>query len=129
MPKQFIALVSERSAFQETALRVVDRGLFDRPIVVTSADFRFVVADQLRQIGVAADIVLEPSRRDSGPAVAVATALGLDRSADALLLVLASDHVVGQVDRFRQALHQLLRWRNAILTAYLRKFRHHIATF
>ena len=79
MPKQFIPLFAERSTFQETALRVAKDDLFEKPVVITSADFRFIVADQLRQAGVEADIVLEPVRRDSGPAVAVATVLGLKR--------------------------------------------------
>jgi mannose-1-phosphate guanylyltransferase len=61
-----------RSTFQQTVARIVDPTLFGRPIVITSADFRFIVAEQLRALGIDADIVLEPMRRDSGPAVAVA---------------------------------------------------------
>lgn len=103
MPKQFIAMFSERSTFQETALRVVGKPLFAKPIVVTSAEFRFVVADQLQEVGVEADIVLEPFRRDSGLAVAVATVLGLRRSPDAILLILASDHAIKGVEAFHTA--------------------------
>jgi mannose-1-phosphate guanylyltransferase/mannose-6-phosphate isomerase len=108
MPKQFIPLFSQRSTFQETMLRIAKDDLFDRPIVITSADFRFVVADQLRQAGVDADIVLEPFRRDSGPAVAVATVLGLQRSPDCTLLILASDHAVKKVDQFHAACRDAL---------------------
>src|SRR5436305_1023680 len=72
MPKQFVPLIGDRSTFQQTVLRVADPDLFSRPIVVTNSDFRFIVAEQLRALGVKADIVLEPSRRDSGPAVAEA---------------------------------------------------------
>src|SRR5437764_13956505 len=75
MPKQFVPLIGERSTFQQTLERVADPTLFARPIVITSADFRFIVAEQLRELGIEADIVLEPMRRDSGPAVAVAAAL------------------------------------------------------
>src|SRR5947208_2530288 len=78
MPKQFVPLVGERSTFQQTLLRVSD-GMFARPIVITHSDFRFIVAEQLRELGMAADIVLEPARRDSGPAVAVAAALAAQR--------------------------------------------------
>src|SRR5262249_51320109 len=60
--------------------------LFARPIVITKADFRFVVAEQLRERGIEADIVLEPMRRDSGPAVAVVAGLVRPRDADALVL-------------------------------------------
>ena len=67
MPKQFVPLIGERSTFQQVLARISVPGLFSRPIVITNADFRFVVAEQLREQGIEADIVLEPSRRDSGP--------------------------------------------------------------
>src|SRR6185295_4931439 len=79
MPKQFVPLIGDRSTFQQTLARVSDPDLFERPIVITNGDFRFIVAEQLRELGIEADIVLEPSRRDSGPAVAVAAALAMRR--------------------------------------------------
>src|SRR5262245_14244340 len=94
MPKQFVSLIGERSTFQQTLARVTDPTLFGRPIVITSADFRFIVAEQLRELEIEADIVLEPMRRDSGPAVAVAAALAQQRAPQASVLVLAADHVV-----------------------------------
>ena len=103
MPKQFIALFAKHSMFQQTMMRVVAQDLFGKPIVVTSADFRFIVAEQLSQIGIDAEIVLEPQRRDSCAAIAVATLLGLERDEDAVLLALASDHAVADVDGFRDA--------------------------
>jgi mannose-1-phosphate guanylyltransferase/mannose-6-phosphate isomerase len=103
MPKQFVPLVGVGSTFQQVIERVADPELFARPIVITNADFRFVVAEQLRERGVAADIVLEPARRDSGPAVAVAALLAAERGSDALALVLAADHVVRKPEAFREA--------------------------
>lgn len=103
MPKQFIALFSKYSMFQQTMMRVAADELFGKPIVVTSADFRFIVAEQLNQIGIDADIVLEPQRRDSCAAIAVATLLGLRRSEDSVLLALASDHAVADAHAFREA--------------------------
>jgi mannose-1-phosphate guanylyltransferase/mannose-6-phosphate isomerase len=103
MPKQFVSLVGERSTFQQTLQRVADPGLFARPIVITHTDFRFVVAEQLRELGIEADIVLEPMRRDSGPAVAVAAALASRRDPKATVLVLAADHVVRKLDKFLAA--------------------------
>jgi mannose-1-phosphate guanylyltransferase/mannose-6-phosphate isomerase len=100
MPKQFVALVGERSTFQQTLMRISDPAMFARPIVITHSDFRFIVAEQLREIGMAADIVLEPMRRDSGPAVAVAAVLAERRDPQAAVLVLASDHVVRQPEEF-----------------------------
>jgi len=103
LPKQFLPLFGARSTFQDTLKRVSDATLFERPIVITNADFRFVVAEQLRELGIEADIVLEPSRRDSGPAVAVSAVLAAERDHDALVLVLAADHVVRKPEEFRQA--------------------------
>jgi mannose-1-phosphate guanylyltransferase/mannose-6-phosphate isomerase len=103
MPKQFMPLVGDRSTFQQLLERIADPALFARPIVITNSDFRFVVAEQLRECGVEADILLEPARRDSGPAVAVAAALAAERDPQALVLVLAADHVIRKPDLFVQA--------------------------
>ena len=103
MPKQFVPLVGQESTFQQVLARVSDPELFARPIVITKDDFRFVVAEQLREQGVAADIVLEPMRRDSGPAVTVAAVLAAERDRNALVLVLAADHVIRKPEAFRDA--------------------------
>src|SRR6266576_5297621 len=103
MPKQFVRLVGEGSTFQQVLDRISDPELFARPLIITHTDFRFVVAEQLRERGVEADIVLEPMRRDSGLAVAVSALLAVERNRDALVLVLAADHVVRKPDEFREA--------------------------
>lgn len=94
MPKQFISLFGGESTFQRTMRLLSDPGAFGRPIVVTSDEYRFTTRDQLAAIGVEADIVLEPARRDSGPAVATAVELGLARDPRAVVGVFAADHVV-----------------------------------
>lgn len=94
MPKQFVGLLDSRlSTFQATVKRVSGPA-FGRPIIVTNNDFRFVCGEQLQAIGVEADIVLEPARRDSAPAVAVGTLLAEQRAGDAVCLMLAADHVI-----------------------------------
>ncbi|WP_298106581.1 mannose-1-phosphate guanylyltransferase/mannose-6-phosphate isomerase [Bradyrhizobium sp.] len=93
-PKQFLPLFGTRSTFQETILRVSDPALFDRPIVITNKAYRFMVAEQLAEIGREADILLEPMRRDSGPAIAAGAAFAQTRDSDAVVLALAADHVV-----------------------------------
>ena len=90
MPKQFVRLVGEGSTFQQVLGRISDPELFARPLIITHTDFRFVVAEQLRERGVEADIVLEPMGRDSGPAVAVSAVLAAERDRNALVLVLAA---------------------------------------
>jgi mannose-1-phosphate guanylyltransferase / mannose-6-phosphate isomerase len=102
-PKQFVPLIGETSTFQQVLARVADPELFERPIVITNAEFRFEVAEQLRECGIKAEIVLEPMRRDSGPAVAVAAALAAERNPEALVLVLAADHVISKLDAFHEA--------------------------
>ena len=73
-PKQFLPLLGSRSTFQQTMLRVSDPTIFARPIVITNNQYRFIVQEQLAEIGVEADILLEPMRRDSGPAIAAGAA-------------------------------------------------------
>jgi mannose-1-phosphate guanylyltransferase/mannose-6-phosphate isomerase len=68
--------------------------LFGRPIIVTNAHYRFLVAEQLAAIGVEADILLEPVRRDSGPAIVAGAVYALRRGGDPLIVALAADHVV-----------------------------------
>jgi mannose-1-phosphate guanylyltransferase/mannose-6-phosphate isomerase len=93
LPKQFISLIGERSTFQTILGVLRDAGTFAQPIVITNVDYRFRVAEQLQEIGVEATIVLEPMRRDSGPAVAVAAAMAAKMSPDTVVAVLAADHV------------------------------------
>jgi mannose-1-phosphate guanylyltransferase / mannose-6-phosphate isomerase len=93
-PKQFLPLFGPQSTFQDTIRRVSDPALFGRPIVITNNQYRFLVAEQLAAIGVEADILLEPLRRDSGPAIAAGAAFAAKRDGDPLMVALAADHVV-----------------------------------
>jgi mannose-1-phosphate guanylyltransferase / mannose-6-phosphate isomerase len=99
-PKQFISLVGEKSTFQSIVGILGDREIFAEPIVVTNADYRFLVAEQLEEIGARATIVLEPMRRDSGPAVAIAATLAARSNPQAIVAVLAADHVFGDSGLF-----------------------------
>ena len=75
MPKQFLPLVGHLSTYQQALKRVADAELFAPPIVMTAADFRFFARRQAEELGIEATIVLEPERRDSGPAIAAAAVL------------------------------------------------------
>ncbi|PRH86384.1 hypothetical protein C5L14_19120 [Labrys okinawensis] len=68
-PRQFPPLFGALSTFQETLRRVAEPGLFGRPVIVTTKDHRFRVADQLEALGIEADVLMEPQTRDSGPAI------------------------------------------------------------
>jgi len=93
-PKQFLSLFGGHSTFQDTVLRVTDPTLFGRPIVVTNNQYRFLVAEQLAAIGIEADVLLEPERRDSGPAIAAGAAFAAMRDENTLLVALAADHAI-----------------------------------
>src|SRR5579862_6714968 len=103
MPKQFVPLVEARSTFQQVLGRIGDQTMFERPIVITNSDFRFIVAEQMRECAIEGDIVLEPMRRDSAMAVALAAVLAAKRDSAATLLVLAADHVVRDHAAFSRA--------------------------
>ena len=105
-PKQFLPLFGARSTFQDTLLRVSDAALFERPIVITNAAYRFMVLEQLAEIGIEADVLLEPMRRDSGPAIAAGAAFAQTRDSDAVVLALAADHVVRDTAAFIAACRQ-----------------------
>ncbi len=103
-PKQFHALAGELTMLQATVQRVTDPAVFARPIVVTSEAYRFAVGEQLREIGVEpAVLLLEPQPRNTAPAIAVAALHAVEKNPDAMLLVLPSDHVIGDLDAFRAA--------------------------
>ncbi|HEV2270403.1 MAG TPA: mannose-1-phosphate guanylyltransferase/mannose-6-phosphate isomerase [Steroidobacteraceae bacterium] len=109
-PKQLLALTGERTMIQQTALRL--EGLAAAaPVVVCNDAHRFLVAEQLRQLGLEPQaIVLEPVGRNTAPAIALAAhaalkTAGPGTAADPLLLVLPADHVIRDVPAFHKAVH------------------------
>jgi len=108
LPKQFLPLVTGRTLLQDTALRAREAtgdGAGVAQIVVCNEAHRFLVQDQLAEIGIAARIVLEPAGRSTAAAVAVAAliASAAGETGDPVLLVLASDHAIRGADAFRAA--------------------------
>jgi mannose-1-phosphate guanylyltransferase/mannose-6-phosphate isomerase len=94
-PKQLLPLVGEQTMLQETVLRLGGLAGLGAPLVVCNEAHRFMVAEQLRQVGQAADsVILEPLGRNTAPAVAVAALQATAGGADPLLLVLPADHVI-----------------------------------
>lgn len=104
LPKQFLKLTSERTLIQETLLRVADRASFAAPIIVGAEAHRFLLAEQLREIAIAPKaLITEPLPRNTAMACALA-ALQLKRSQpDALMLVLAADHLIRNPAAWREA--------------------------
>jgi len=101
-PKQLISLVDRHTMLQNTILRL--DGLEDagNPVVICNDEYRFMVAEQLRQIDIEADsIILEPVGRNTAPALAVAAIRAMETGDDPVLLILPADHHIQFADRFQ----------------------------
>ena len=102
-PKQFAPLLSEQTLFQASAQRLSGPD-FGAPIVVTASDFRFIVTEQLLDMGIdPGAILIEPEGRNTAPAVLAAALHVAATDPDALMLVAPSDHVVPDAEAFRAA--------------------------
>jgi mannose-1-phosphate guanylyltransferase/mannose-6-phosphate isomerase len=106
-PKQLLPLCSEQTMLQETASRLDGLAEVAAPLVVCNEAHRFLVAEQLRQLGVGSSgIILEPCGRNTAPAVAVAALQAMADGSDPLLLVLPADHVIRDLVTFQQTVRQ-----------------------
>src|SRR5678815_5624678 len=105
-PKQFLRLLGELSLFQTTVRRLAgQQGMLD-PVIVAGAAHEGLLSEQLGEIGQSATLLLEPSSRDSGPAVAAAALHIAAHHPDAVAVVLASDHHIPSSEAFRTAVLQ-----------------------
>ncbi|HET6610046.1 MAG TPA: mannose-1-phosphate guanylyltransferase/mannose-6-phosphate isomerase [Rhodopila sp.] len=103
-PKQLWPLVSDRTMMQETASRAAG-AKFAPPIVVCNNEHRFLIAEQLRAVGIEdARIVLEPVGRNSAPAIAAAAALVAEEDPDAVLWMMAADASIADLPALYVAL-------------------------
>jgi mannose-1-phosphate guanylyltransferase/mannose-6-phosphate isomerase len=104
MPKQLLPLVSEKTMLQETALRVSSWENVMPPLVVCGNEHRFLVAEQLRLVGInPLGILLEPVGRNTAPAVAAAAHFLMGLDPEAVMLVLPADHVITNNEAFHAA--------------------------
>ncbi|MCH2205167.1 MAG: mannose-1-phosphate guanylyltransferase/mannose-6-phosphate isomerase [Lentisphaerales bacterium] len=101
-PKQFLALVTENTMIQDTALRLEGVESLKCPLVICNEEHRFLVAEQMRQISCELDsIILEPAGRNTAPAIALAALRAVEQGDDPVLLVLAADHMISDVKEFQ----------------------------
>jgi len=104
-PKQLLPLVSNATMVQETVNRVHDSERFHPPLLICNNEHRFLVAEQLREIGVRPQgIVLEPEGRNTAPAAAIAALMLQRRDPHAILAVLPSDHAIADTAGFLAAM-------------------------
>ncbi len=105
-PKQFSKLIGDQSLFQMSALRVSGKG-YAKPLVLTNADFRFIVTEQLAALGIDPGAVLiEPEGRNTAPAILAAALYLLAQDKAAMLLVLPSDHNVPDAAHFSKTVQK-----------------------
>jgi mannose-1-phosphate guanylyltransferase/mannose-6-phosphate isomerase len=103
-PKQLLTLLGRDSLLQQTVRRVADDGRFAAPILVANEEHRFIIAEQLREIAVVPRaLLLEPIGRNTAPAVCVAALALSETDPDPLMLVMPSDHTIGDVGAFLAA--------------------------
>lgn len=108
-PKQFLSVVpGAPTMLQETVLRV--KGLdFLPPLIICNEEHRFLAAEQLRAIGhEESRILLEPVGRNTAPAIALAALNAARDDEDIILLVLAADHVIGDIESFQKSIYTAL---------------------
>ncbi|EMM3426575.1 mannose-1-phosphate guanylyltransferase/mannose-6-phosphate isomerase [Klebsiella aerogenes] len=103
-PKQFLRLSGSQSMLQETITRLEGLAV-QSPLIICNEQHRFLAAEQLRQIQkLSNNILLEPVGRNTAPAIALAALSAINDGSDPLLLVLAADHVIDDVDAFHEAI-------------------------
>jgi mannose-1-phosphate guanylyltransferase/mannose-6-phosphate isomerase len=100
-PKQLLTLLGRDSLLQQTVRRVADDGRFAAPLLVANEEHRFIIAEQLREIAVVPRaLLLEPIGRNTAPAVCVAALALSETDPDPLMLVMPSDHTIGDAGAF-----------------------------
>lgn len=111
-PKQFANIIGTNSLFQESAIRMIssDKIVFDKHITLTTSDFRFIVSEQLLEIGIdPGPIIIEPESKNTAPAILASALYALAKDNDAILLVSPSDHLIPDIRAFHDTLSQGLK--------------------
>lgn len=109
-PKQFLKLSPDGyTLLQATLLRLKNLDCAD-PILICNEEHRFLAAEQMREIGVSAKIILEPEGKNTAPAITLAALYQTQQAqdSDTIMLVLAADHVITEQDKFEQSITQAL---------------------
>ncbi len=106
-PKQLLSLLGHDSLLQQTVRRVADRQGFASPLLVANEEHRFIIAEQLREIaGVPRALLLEPFGRNTAPAACIAALALTEAEPDPLMLVMPSDHAIGDLAAFADAVER-----------------------
>ena len=112
-PKQFLSInnVSNESLLQQTYKRIRNLKGLKQPILICNEEHRFIVAEQMREINIKpSSILLEPIGRNTAPAITLAALKSLEFEEDSILLVLSSDHIIGDNDQFIKVINSGLKY-------------------
>lgn len=108
-PKQFLALADAQLSMLQATIRRLDGLDVGLPQLICNEQHRFLAAEQLRQLGMdQASILLEPVGRNTAPAIALAALQAVQEAGDPVLLVLAADHLIQDVDAFLSSIRTAL---------------------
>ena len=114
-PKQFLALDSRKkqTLLQSTYERLLGLEGLEKPILICNEDHRFIVAEQFRELNTTPQaIILEPEGRNTAPAIAVAALQAISLGKDPLLLILAADHLIENIDEFKRVIQSAKTYAN-----------------
>ncbi len=106
-PKQFLNLLNEDNLtlLQNTYKRIESLDNLSKPIIICNEEHRFIVGDQMRKINIEPlTIMLEPARRNTGPAIAIAALKSIELFEDPILLILSSDHDIKNIKKFTSSI-------------------------
>ena len=104
-PKQFLTLVDDDLSMLQTTIRRLDGLEHSPPVLICNENHRFIAAEQLRQLGLdEINIILEPEGRNTAPAIALAALQASTGRNDPVMLVMAADHLIQDVDAFQESI-------------------------
>lgn len=106
-PKQFSNLIGEKTLFQSSAQRLTSSDMleFAPHITLTNSDFRFIIGEQLQDVGIdPGPILIEPEAKNTAAAILAASIFAHSKDENAVLLVAPSDHVIPDADDFHAAI-------------------------
>lgn len=105
-PKQFSKLIGEQTLFQASALRLIssDNVKFAEHITLTNSDFRFIIGEQLQEVGIdPGPVLIEPEPKNTAAAILAASLFALAKDRNAIMLVAPSDHIIPDTSNFHKA--------------------------
>lgn len=107
-PKQFYPLVGDSSLFRQTLNRADNAEIYGSPIIVANQHHQFLVEKELKAVGLAGCLILEPCSRNTTPAITLAALAAVQQNPKAVLLVMPSDHLIGSINDFNAVVQKAL---------------------